>query len=230
MPATTFNGRTFDRNVHFDPQSRMFGIAEHVSDQPMISHDWDCPIDLDQGQDGACVGFGWTHWEASQPCSKTGLTYDTAMTLYHMAQSIDGDPDPHEGSTVLAGAKIVQQANVISSYRWAFSRDDLVLALGYIGPVVLGVNWHEDMFNPDAKNMITPTGNIVGGHCILARAINLTDGFDVGSGIVTLHNSWGPSWGNSGDAYITVNDLWALLQDQGEACIPVVAAATPVVV
>lgn len=231
MAASTFNGRTFDRIPHLDPASRNFAIGDHVieaatpvvvGDQQPISKQWACSIDLDQGQDGACVGFGWTHWQAADPCDKPGLTYDSAMALYHSAQAIDGNPDPHEGSTVLAGAQVVQQEGVITSYKWAFSKEEIVLALGHVGPVVLGVDWYEGMFDVEPNGIIEPTGTIAGGHCILARAIDVDDMW------VTLHNSWGPSWGKNGDAYITVDNLWRILVNDGESCIPIIsAAATP---
>ena len=68
--------------------------------------------------------------------------------------------------------KILQKLGLFKEYRWAFSFDDLVLGIGRNGPAVLGINWYEGMGTPDGNNFIAPTGAHVGGHAILARAVD----------------------------------------------------------
>ena len=68
------------------------------------------------------------------------------------------------------------------------------------------------MYFPDDDGFIKPTGQIVGGHAILARAVNVKKGY------VTLRNSWGKSWGKKGDCYISFEDLEKLLNNYGECC------------
>jgi C1A family cysteine protease len=34
-----------------------------------------------------------------------------------------------------------------------------------------------------------------------------------------MQNSWGKGWGQKGRAWITFNDLEALIEDYGEACV-----------
>jgi hypothetical protein len=99
-------------------------------------------------------------------------------------------------------------------YRWAFSLEELLLALGYAGPVVLGLNWHTGMMATDANGLIHPTGGIEGRHCVCATAVH------VGRRTVSGPNSWGQSWGLEGYWEIGWDELAQLQADDGEACIP----------
>ena len=107
--------------------------------------------------------------------------------------------------------KILQKLGLFKEYRWAFSFDDLVLGIGRNGPAVLGINWYEGMGIPDSNNFIAPTGAHVGGHAILARAV------DIKKRVITLRNSWGQDWGDNGDCYISFDHLRSLLLQGGEA-------------
>ena len=66
---------------------------------------------------------------------------------------------------------------------FAFNIDDVLYGIGHNGPAVLGIPWHDDMYYPDDKGFIKPTGDVVVGHAILARAVNVKKGY------VTLRNS-----------------------------------------
>lgn len=73
----------------------------------------------------------------------------------------------------------------------------------------------------DQGNLGSCTGNA------MAQALN-TGGHEIAVvGInthlerVTLLNSWGPSWGRNGRAYLKFADLDALLQAQGDVVVPV---------
>lgn len=207
--------RTLDRIIEFDEKSKQFPIRELLPPKAPRSYTWGINTWLDQGQEGACVGFGWAHDLAARPRVEKDVNQPYAENIYHLAQAMDGDHSPHEGSTVLAGAKAVTQLGRIKEYRWAFGLDDVIQTLSYHGPVVLGTNWYNDMFHPDAKGFIHPTGGVAGGHCILIKGVN------VKSKYVTLHNSWGKSWGMNGECKVSFDDLQTLLKDQGEACVPV---------
>ena len=112
----------------------------------------------------------------------------------------------------MAGVKRVKDLGWIEGYRWAFNIDDVLYVIGHNGPAVLGLAWYSDMYQPDENGFIKPTGSLVGGHAILARAVNVSEGY------VTLRNSWGKNWGKEGDCYITFDDLEALLKQRGECC------------
>ena len=99
-------------------------------------------------------------------------------------------------------------------YRWCFNLLDTLVAIGYTGPVVLGLNWYEGMFNPDTCGYIKPTGSIAGGHAIIANGVGIKDKN------IRLHNSWGNDWGINGECFMKWDDLDRLLHEQGEACVP----------
>ncbi len=206
------------RLEEFDERSRAYPIRTLLAGISIPrSYTWSCGVQLDQGNVGACVGFSWAAELAARPVVVPAISNDTGLSLYHSAQLIDEwAGEAYEGTSVLAGAKVVQMAGLVDEYRWAFSFDDLILAIGYKGPAVLGINWFEGMDWPDAgTGIVHATGALRGGHAILANGVSIRNG------LVRLHNSWGPWWGYKGDCFISFDDLRKLLAERGEACIPV---------
>jgi hypothetical protein len=123
-----------------------------------------------------------------------------------------------DGASVLAGAKVAKATGMVSQYRWAFGIDDVVDTLIQRGPVVLGLNWYESMYETDRQGRVTVSGALVGGHCITAFGFHPKH--PIFGPCVRWMNSWGPSYGLGGVGYITVPDLTRLLKENGEACIP----------
>lgn len=232
--------RTLDRVVHFDERSRNFPIRAVVNTNAFKTTTWECNTFNDQGQEGACVGFGWSHELASTP-APVPTNNTVAFSLYKRAQQLDPWPgENYSGTSVLAGAKAVQELknnvgqSYIAEYRWAFGLPDLLLALAHTGPVVLGLNWYEGMFDTDPLGFLRRTGALSGGHCILALGVYivLVAGFtgeptqlshlDLDNSYIVLHNSWGKDWGTGGKAKISLRDMQTLLAEDGEACVPMV--------
>lgn len=197
------------------------GLFEAVPD--LISTEWTIGPRLDQGREGACVGFGWTAELMAQPTPVAGAGQDTARPLYYELQRRDDFPGgeypgarPRQGGTsVEEGAKLLTEAGHYIEYRWAKTEEDIALAVGHVGPVVIGVNWHEGMRKTDRKGFIKPTGEIVGGHCTLIYAV------DVEEGIYSIQNSWGRAWGIDGTCYLKRKHMARLLKEHGDACLPV---------
>lgn len=179
---------------------------------------WKVPLWLNQGSEGSCVGFSFAHELAARPAKIDWLKAKDATKIYKVAQTLDQWPgENYEGTSILGGIKAVMQLypKAYESYKWAYSIDDAVKALGYFGPVVLGVNWYQKMFSTHEDGFIKVGGRISGGHAILAYAVNVKEEF------VTLRNSWGSSWGVNGDAKLSFKDLERLLKEGGECCVPV---------
>lgn len=223
--------RTFDRRVHFDERSRQYPVRTLVADKPPRSYTWSCYGWLDQGSEGACVGFGWSHELIARPAVIT-VDNQFARKLYRRAQQLDDFPgENYQGTSVLAGAKAILESGYMKEYRWAFGLNDLIMAIGYLGGAVLGLNWYEGMFDHDSKHFIHATGSLAGGHCILANGLKLVkldsskmlslDNIDLNKSYVRLHNSWGNKWGLNGECFMSLTDLDRLLHEDGEACIPV---------
>lgn len=209
-----------DRLVQFDERSRSFPVTAGIEDKPLRSYTWNKQVWLDQGREGACVGFSIAHELAARPVVVPNVTDALATFLYKEAQKIDPWPgEAYSGTSVLAGAQTAHAHNYFTEYRWAFGEKDLCLAVGYRGPAVLGVIWTEGMFSADSDGYIHPTGEVMGGHAILC------DSFNVKLGRYRLSNSWGKDWSRDGYCYITRDDMAYLLEQDGEAMIPTVRKA-----
>jgi len=211
------------RIVHFDERSRKFSVRKLLGPKPLRSYTWSCPRWLDQGQEGACVGFSWAHELVARPVVVPNITAKFAREqVYWEAQKIDewaggsypGARPVCEGTSVLAGVKVLQKAGYFDAYHWAFSIKELALAIGYCGPAVLGIPWYEGMFDTDEKGVLHIGGQVSGGHAILCNGVS------VKNKTFRLHNSWGQSWGVNGEATISWDDLDRLLHEDGEACVP----------
>lgn len=218
--------KKLNRLVSFDEKSRNYPITALLGIPVISNKTWKCETHLDQGNTGQCVGHAWAHELNALPY-KVDIQSSTAKTIYYAAQQWDEWAGTlYDGTSVLAGAKVVSSIGLMPEYRWAFGIDDVINTLSAFGPVVLGINWYKDMFTPDVNGLISPTGIIAGGHAILATGIQIREkvGFKwvtLPEPIIRLHNSWGTSWGVNGDAFITASNLSKLLQEQGEACVPV---------
>jgi hypothetical protein len=208
--------RKFDRAIKFDERSRGYSIRSSFEYNYPRSYTWRCSSWLDQGSEGACTGFAVSHEAAGRPCVVEGVTEADAQEVYYRARQIDEWPgEDYEGSSILAAMKAGKERGWYKEYRWAFGVDDLAIAVSRHGSAVIGVYWYTGMFNTDSKGFIHATGNIAGGHAILCH------GFNVKGNYFKLHNSWGPRWGVNGECKISYDDMDKLLQNQGEACIPV---------
>jgi hypothetical protein len=211
--------RVLDRLPEFDERSLAFPIRPLLSTTVTPrSYSWNVPnpgFPLDQGREGACVGFAWAHELAARPVVRSSSA-EVAREIYHEAQRIDEwEGEAYEGTSVLAGAKVLVARGKIKEYRWAFGLEDLKMAVGHKGPAVLGIYWYQGMDDVDDEGFIHASGMIRGGHAILVNAVSLKrQAFGV-------YNSWGLGWGQNGRAWISFEDMGKLLHEDGEAAIPV---------
>ena len=219
--------RTFGWKPRFDERSRNFPVRGVMrSTVRKKNRLWKVGPILDQGQEGACVGFGWAAEAFASPVRvvlsrvKARVPREEnafAQYVYTFAKTIDEyEGVDYDGTSVLAGAKSMQTFSLVKEYRWAFSIQDVVDAVISKGPVVLGIPWYEGMYEAPG-GVLKVSGKNVGGHCILAVGYNVKpDGKDT----VILQNSWGKDWGKDGLAEIEVSELEKLLAE-GEACVPI---------
>ena len=165
---------------------------------------WDTGPVLDQGREGACVGFAWTAELIASPRPDPHVARPTAeayaRSVYRRAQQLDyWAGEDYEGTSVLAGAKTVREAGFIDGYRWAFGVDDVRDAVIDIGPVVVGVPWLESMFTPRRSGLLEVHGPAVGGHALCVTGYHPNMRLGVWEGwfrrfeVFRLRQSWGPA-------------------------------------
>lgn len=226
----------FDRFDDKDPRSRAYDVAGlwlPPGGLGAVSRRWDCPVRLDQGMSGACVGFAWAHELAAEPDAVEGVDAAFARErIYFAAQRRDRFPGGAwpgavpfaEGTSVLAGAKVVQELGFIAEYRWAFEVTDLLRAVARVGPAVFGCRWYAGMQEPE-DGFARPDGAYLGKHCVLVSGVevvrDLSGAVDRESSHVVILNSFGADWGDDGTARLRLSDVEALW-DGAETCIPLV--------
>lgn len=242
----TTNDKRLDRVYAQDLHSLNFLIRNSLTgqEQKPRSYTWQVGQWLDQGQEGACVGFGYSHELLSKPVQVIGISNAFAREkIYWQAQREDDWPggsypgaDPvYEGTSVLTGAKVLQEMGFYLGYNWGITVQEIALAIGYKGPAVLGLTMYDGMMEPNKKGFLVPKGSEVGGHCILAHSVTIKfkgllgmmmrnnwQDVDTDKSYITVWNSWGPTWGEMGTAKISLRSMQKLIvEDKGEACFPI---------
>lgn len=195
---------------------------------------------LNQGKEGACVGFAWAGELVCAPQGDRGAAIDMvealALEIYHDAQRNDpwpggaypGASPRYEGTSVLAGAKEVQKRGYIGEYRWCFSVEEMRDAVIVEGPVIIGIEWREGMYETRPSGLVEVTGDVVGGHAILVDGYNPKARLKGESGyheIFRWRNSWGMEYGVGGHGYVKIEEMAALLAARGEVCVPMTRSA-----
>lgn len=220
--ATTTDPR-LDAVKEFDERSRNYPATAVLTDA-IAYKTWANKYRLDQGQEGACTGFGWSHEVGAKPVVAT-VTNKFAKRWYRINQDHDEWPGhSYDGSSVLAGAKVGVMLGFYDSYHWALGGiDDVLRALSQEGPVVFGLPWLEGMFDSRKSGLLNVDGEEAGRHCIMARGHNRRK--LAGEGKHSIHyirftNSWGDGWGRDGECLMRVEDVEELLGREGECCIP----------
>lgn len=225
------------RHIRHDDRSRAYAYPTAGLTLQSAKHQRRIPV-LDQGQLGSCTGNAGIGCLGTDPFYDTlrspgmaadpsalargitsgvyPLTEAGAVALYSEATKLDDAPGSYPpddtGSDGLSVAKALKSAGEISGYQHTFTLTDALLALGQT-PVITGVNWYEDMFNPDADGRLHITGALAGGHEFVV------DEIDAEHERVWMTNSWGTSWGLAGRAYLTFDDWGKLLADQGDVTV-----------
>lgn len=187
-------------NLHIAPKSRM----------------WSRKLFLDQGQEGACTGFGLGH------CLGTGFKFwpvndAHAHKFYKWAQLHDQwAGEDYEGSSVQGAMEGAKANGIISGYWWIETPEEFKAALARYGAVEVGSWWKSGMWRPDANGYVHNTGKKEGGHAYCVGGIDLVRNRG------RIDNSWGKDrWGFKGSAWIDLDELFSLtFQEGGECALP----------
>lgn len=172
---------------------------------------------VDQGQVGACVGFTGANWMGHLPIYDR-ITNTTGMDLYDACKQIDGLPPGTEGTYDRALAQVLVAQGRIERYLWAQTIDELRTWVLTTGPVMVGTNWYESMFDPDGFARLSISGSVAGGHEWLVKGYAIRTLGGRRGRWYRMRNSWGPSWGDHGEAWIIEEDLRRLVfAEDGDA-------------
>lgn len=232
--------RTFDR--HRSPRSKSYRYtvrqAGVLKALPRVETHWQLTPDfpLDQGSEGACVGFGLSAELSADPVMlPTGSPF--AQRLYELARDQDHGMGLNfpEGATVLGGLRAAQQLGQIQGYAWATTSDELLDAVLGHGSVVLGTDWRSGMDKLTREAVARVRGYVRGGHCY--TIVGYLPRFPIADPITRkvryyevyeLINSWGPEYGKNGRFYMLRSEVDRLVFAQGgEAAIVTDTPITP---
>ena len=205
-----------ERSRNYPARALMPGAA------PRVNSEWPAGPVMNQGTDGACVGYAYAAATTrSRPVWTTPpAVQEVAERIYTIAKTLDERAgEDYTGTSVLAGAKAVKALDIAPAYRWCFGVADVVDALVNLGPVVLGLYWTEGMRDVKADGVMSFTGRDIGGHATTAVGYYPSVAVLGGQPGILLKNSWGTSWGRNGYGWLATTDLISLLQKQGEAVV-----------
>jgi len=218
MPTYQDNGLPYGLGRKPAPDSRDWPMRLALPAPPReldlpLRRRWRRGPTLDQGTTSECVGYSWrARLNAAPVRTKAGpAPYD----IYTAAQEVDEWPgQDYLGTSVRAGAKVLQELGYLESYVWAANLEEVVAFLLTAGPVCFGTSWRKGMFTPTPEGQVIPSGPAAGGHAYLAY------GADRMLGRIHFQNSWGTGYGLGGLFWMTFADAARLLADGGEACAP----------
>ena len=176
---------------------------------------WENGRILDQGVQGACVGFAWAAWENCKPLGfKRQQGDDYGFGFYREAQELDEWPgSDYSGTSVRAGAKTAVARGLAKSFVWASSLAEIDAHLLLEGPVVMGTSWLRSMDDWDGQGYLSvrPDSGERGGHAWLLY------GKEPGGSYIA-QNSWGPDYAVGGSFRLTPTALETLVAMGAEAC------------
>lgn len=177
---------------------------------PRFYRYWNTSWQGDQGATPQCVGYSWAHWLNASPFRQ----FVKPDGLYRLCQYVDEwEGNDYDGTSVRAGAKVLQSLGFISEYRWTTDIQTLANAILTRGPVVVGTWWYSAMYQPDKDGWLTVSGSREGGHAYLVTGVNTRQHK------FKIKNSWGEGWGRNGTAYVMFSDMQRLLSEHGECCL-----------
>jgi hypothetical protein len=204
-------------------------LARTVAPRPkpgITRRRWFVPPAWDQGSTPQCTAYAGLLLLNAGPVRNKQAGPDAAEGFYAAEQQIDGFPNPHDGSTVRASMQVMQAEGYIGAYRWAFTVPDVTQWLLTRGPVQLGTDWLDSMFDPITYRRQTwinfqADSSLAGGHSYTAFEVDTTKRCPDGStGAVMIQNSWSGEWADKGRAWLSFAALAALLAEDGEAGCP----------
>jgi|SRR5215217_2431909 len=204
------------RRYEWDKRNLDYKLPRRAVARDLRRRMWWAGQVLDQGATPQCVGYAGWGWLAAGPI--TNPPKFTPTELYHWAQERDEWPGKdYEGSSSLGLMRALKDKGYISEYRWALDVQTMIAWVLTTGPVVVGTNWYLDMFTPDRRGYIRPTGENVGGHewGIVGADKDRVD-MQGDKGAFRMVNTWGRGWAEKGRAWVSFKSMEFLLGEEGD--------------
>lgn len=228
---------SFGRYIHRDSRSLDYQVqTSHAlckwwpwyrpKPKPVMSVEWEPVIEaLDQGELGSCTGNAAAHALATPAVNHEAIDFvseDIAVSIYSSATHIDtyqgAWPPEDTGSSGLAVAKVLQTLGYIRRYEHAYSLQQVRVAV-QTTPLLVGLSWRQEMYQPERYGWVDYRGPVVGGHEVLLTGWYPPAGNNVAH--FTFRNSWGPQWGYDGDFIMSETDFQKVLDDGGDVIRPI---------
>jgi C1A family cysteine protease len=193
-----------------DARDRRFAMAAPPTARTF--RNWLSPGPIwDQGSTPQCVSYAANRWLVSHK-----LVNQPPLALaafYRECQKVDEWPgEDYDGTSVRASFKVLKALGYVESYGWATEVEPIVRHILEIGPVVIGIDWTDAMFRPDAYGYVWPSGRVVGGHAVMLSCANTRRrNPDDTTGAVRITNSWGEDWGQKGRVWLSFDAFQKLL-------------------
>jgi hypothetical protein len=151
----------------------------------------------------SCVGYSLAAWLDAQPSPVQN--HPSGWDIYLAARQVDGITQPHDGTTVQAGIKVLSQLGYVRSWK---TTQDVGEALSFLrtqGPIVLETDFPQDQPVVDGEHNLVWTGRM-GWHAWLCYGVDAQDR-------LSCQNSSGPHWNEAegGRLHVTKATLGKVL-------------------
>jgi hypothetical protein len=210
-----------DRDWDIAQLYAMAGIDPDAAPPPTYVVPTPWPPVLNQGASPMCVAYSSSTLKAWEDLRDTGSADFDEPAFFRAIGGTDAGAVVRDALARLlsVGYPVVtlgqpERHRIAAYYAVPVTREAICAAIAAFGPVLLSTRWPRSWFHPVSGVLPAPT-EIIGGHAIVAI------GWDARG--LRLRNSWGASWGLSGDAWIP----WAYLGQVREAWKAVDAIVTP---
>ncbi len=234
IPEYFIDDKPLGRHVEHDPRSKAVKYLATLSTIGSVHHKRHGSL-FNQGALGSCTGNATAAALNTEPNYRhaTGtlqkvhnlLHEKDAVSIYKLAtelDNIDGKYPPEDtGSSGLAACKAAKKLGWLRSYHHAFGLEQALQAL-QVRPVITGVDWYEGFDEPDSSGLVTPAGQVRGGHEFVITGFELASTANpLLDGIVEADNSWGLNYGLRGRFHFTARTWGFLLEQQGDVTVPI---------
>ena len=207
----------------------------NLLEQEPRSYSWPEPFQLDQEEEGACVGHGLAEEAVNKPdivdlriqptpedfrrfqqlqsagASLQEVTQAFAFELYYWTKKWDQwAGEDYDGTSMDAGADRMKALQIWPEYRWGSWAEARVF-IGRHGPITVACPWKTKMFKPSPSGYLEVSGRTEGWHCVMFNRFSIKRG-----GAYTPN-----SWGGHGAGWISDEGMFQLESEGAEFCLPV---------